>query len=317
MAKTTTALGILTTAAAGAALMYLFDPEKGEERRDKLTGIAGNALEAAGSYAGDTWGSMSEKLHDLAGDLQDRASDFASDHDTGHLKDQISKLASYATALGSKLSDRASSWRDSASDMADDVSGRVGNLRDRAGNISEKGASYFQRERHGVGTAAAIGAGGIGMLAIGAGLVYFLDPDHGEERRNSAINLANKTVGDIGDFAGKCGNYLRDQFSGVSSAAEDVYGNVSERASGMMKNVQGRFSGGENQGTQDTTLIDQVRSQLSDMFPAARGLQIDCSNGKLTLSGTVPASDYDRIVETARAIPGVNEFDNQLQTAGA
>jgi osmotically-inducible protein OsmY len=81
-----------------------------------------------------------------------------------------------------------------------------------------------------------------------------------------------------------------------------------------MGNVTGRMSGGE--GNQDTSLIDLVRSQLSDMFPAARGLQINASEGKLTLSGLVPATDYDRIIETVCAIPGVTQFDNQLQTAG-
>ncbi len=51
------------------------------------------------------------------------------------------------------------------------------------------------------------------------------------------------------------------------------------------------------------------------MFPSVRGLQISRSNGKLTLTGSVPAGDYNRILETVRAIPGVTDFDNQLQTA--
>ncbi len=284
--------------AAGAALMYLLDPEKGRQRREKITHLAGDALESAGNYAGNTWQSVSEKVSDIAGDLQDRAGDFASEHDSSYIKDQLGKLAGYATVLGSKLTNRASNLRDCAADTANDV--------------ADHGASYFKRERHGYGTAAAIGAGGIGMLAIGAGLVYFLDPDHGQERRVGAINCANRFVGEVGEFAGKCGTYLRDKFSGVTSGARDLAENVSDHAGDVMQSVASRFS---DAATIGATLIDQVRSQLSDRFPSARDLRINHSNGKLTLTGSVPASDYDRILETVRAIPGVTDFDNQLQTA--
>jgi len=51
--------------------------------------------------------------------------------------------------------------------------------------------------------------GGVAMLALGAALVYLLDPDLGESRRNSIRNRVHDSITDTGEFFRRAGSRIR------------------------------------------------------------------------------------------------------------
>lgn len=66
----------------------------------------------------------------------------------------------------------------------------------------------------------------------------------------------------------------------------------------------------------DRRLADSIRMTLMSNSAIARDLasiRITSLNGVVTLSGTVPSQEQsDRIFDTVRSLPGVNQVDNQL-----
>jgi hypothetical protein len=53
-------------------------------------------------------------------------------------------------------------------------------------------------------------AGGAVLLALGAALVYLLDPDRGESRRTSIRNRVHDSITDTGEFFRRAGGRIRE-----------------------------------------------------------------------------------------------------------
>src|SRR4051794_18790417 len=88
-------MSLLGGAGVGAALMYLFDPDLGEQRRHDVRDVAGQALSSTG-----------EALHSTAHGAADTARSVAS------------RIGDYAHSLADSAGGQASSWTDRAADMA-------------------------------------------------------------------------------------------------------------------------------------------------------------------------------------------------------
>jgi gas vesicle protein len=86
---------LIIGAAAGAAVVYLNDPEKGRQRRDKLTRQANDALEQV-------------RESDLAAQVQERASELASaaadkaDEVRGVAEETVDEMTSDDSTTGSR-----------------------------------------------------------------------------------------------------------------------------------------------------------------------------------------------------------------------
>jgi len=78
-------------------------------------------------------------------------------------------------------------------------------------------------------------AGGIGL---GAGLLYLLDPDEGERRRNRIVSGARQfgtnIAGSASDLLTSAGDYASDTASGVSKSTRRFASNRADEASGMV-----------------------------------------------------------------------------------
>lgn len=128
-------------------------------------------------------------------------------------------------------------------------------------------------------------------LGLGAGLMYLLDPDRGKRRRAlirdralHASRVANREVN-------KRINDLRN------------------RAYGLAKHTEGLFWTRE---VSDGQLTGQIRSKLGRLTSHPHAVTTNVENGKVTLSGHIPAGEVGHLVCGVSAIPGVVEVENKL-----
>ena len=129
-------------------------------------------------------------------------------------------------------------------------------------------------------------------IGLGAGLMYFLDPQHGLRRRTMVIDKANRFVNNIDDS--------------IDIAVEDAR----NRARGMLSEMTARLS---DQGAPDWILEERVRSNLGRLARHTRALDVRADGGRVYLSGPVLREEEDAVVKTALRTRGVYGVENQLQ----
>jgi len=284
------ASSILGGAGIGAALMYIFDPDQGKRRReyiaDHAQDIAGNAWDTVsnqarniGSTAADYTSSAANATRDTARSLYDSARDVASGW------------------LG-RASDATAGARDRASDFLDDASD-WGNDQYQAAKKSYKrgitrAASALGAEQHGISVAGAAFTA-LTTLAIGAGLMYLLDPKAGAQRRRM---VRDKTM----DAARQTG-------SAVSSAAQTV----GRKMSDAYESVTGKAKAkAEELAIEAKDLSSHVMHELNQRW-AGNSIHADVEEGRVKLTGYASSNDVENILSVVRSIPGVIEVDNQLE----
>lgn len=125
-------------------------------------------------------------------------------------------------------------------------------------------------------------------LGLGAGLMYFMDPQHGERRRTMIREKANDFVNNINDS--------------IDMSVE----NARMKARGVLTEMTAKLG---NEGTTDWILEERVRNSLGRM---ARGVNIAADAGRITLTGPVLRENADMIVNTAMRTRGVYGVENQL-----
>lgn len=129
-------------------------------------------------------------------------------------------------------------------------------------------------------------------IGLGAGLMYFLDPQHGTRRRTMVIDRANRFVNNIDES--------------IDIAVEDAR----NRARGMLSEMTARLS---DQGAPDWILEERVRSNLGRLARHTRALDIRAESGRIYLNGPVLRGEEDAIVKAALRTRGVYGVENQLQ----
>lgn len=129
-------------------------------------------------------------------------------------------------------------------------------------------------------------------LGVGAGLMYFLDPQHGTRRRTMVIDKANRFVNNMDES--------------IDVAVEDAR----NRARGVLSEMTARLS---DQGAPDWILEERVRSNLGRLARHTRALDIRADGGRIYLSGPVLREDEDAVVKAALRTRGVHGVENQLQ----
>jgi osmotically-inducible protein OsmY len=69
---------------------------------------------------------------------------------------------------------------------------------------------------------------------------------------------------------------------------------------------------GGSENVDDQTLTSRVRSELGRSTRNISGLNVRCSNGRVTLTGTAPDAEISSIVGIITGIRGVSGIDNQI-----
>ena len=198
-------IALIGGAGIGAAMMYLFDPDQGTQRRQDVAHTAKEAVAATGDAVGAT---LHEAGH-TARSMAERISDYARNLAT----DAGERLTNIGSRAGRRARETARSAATSAQNYVADATQHADDLRHRL--TDRAGAN----ESHPYRMATGITAGSLAILGLGAGLMYFLDPQRGRTRRallrDKTVSFARRT----GHQARRYGRHLGHRLQGVAHQA--------------------------------------------------------------------------------------------------
>jgi gas vesicle protein len=330
--RTEDTLCLVGGALLGAAAMYLLDPETGERRRRRLAAAAENAYENARESIGEGW----QRLAERTGDWSESASGYTQGlaEKAGDIASGLAAGAGGYLSSGKKSADeashRAGKWGSSlmgraheayerargavsdyghsgrrlfgrAGDTGEVISARAKRLGRRAGKAGSSIRAIFtgEEEREGFG-AFGITSTALTCCAVGAGLMYFMDPERGRYRRNWVADKATH-------FARTTGRSMRATGRNLANRARGTAYEAAEKARNM--------TGYEGQVGSEQ-LVNRVRSGMGHVISNPSQVQIMAdANGIVTLTGIIPASESEVLCATVRGIPGVIEVINRLDTS--
>jgi len=129
-------------------------------------------------------------------------------------------------------------------------------------------------------------------LGLGAGLMFFYDPQLGNRRRALVRDKINSLVNNVDDS--------------VDVALEDMR----NRARGVLAELSAKLS---DQGAPDWILEERVRTNLGRLARRSGAVQVQADGGRIYLMGPVLREDVDAIVKMAARTRGVHGVENQLQ----
>jgi uncharacterized membrane protein len=129
-------------------------------------------------------------------------------------------------------------------------------------------------------------------LGVGAGIAYFFDPKHGEDRRTLLRDKANNLVSQMDDS--------------IYAAVEDTR----NKTRGVLSEWTAKLS---NQDNPDWVLAERVRSALGRLSPHSREVRVRADEGQIHLSGSILKEERDVIMRAASRTRGVREVIDELQ----
>jgi uncharacterized membrane protein len=129
-------------------------------------------------------------------------------------------------------------------------------------------------------------------IGLGAGMMYFLDPQQGTRRRAMVRDRANRFVTNLDDS--------------IDRAMEDAR----NRTRGMLSEMTARLS---DQDAPDWILEERVRSNLGRLARHVRAVTVTADGGIIYLNGPVLREDEEAIVKAALRTRGVHGVENRLQ----
>jgi len=129
-------------------------------------------------------------------------------------------------------------------------------------------------------------------MGVGAGLMYFLDPQYGNRRRAMIRDKANSVV------------------NNMDNSLDAVREDVRNRIRGVLSELTARVS---DPGAPDWILEERVRSNLGRATRHSRAVQIRADGGRIHLSGPALRDERDALVKAASRTRGVYGVEDELQ----
>jgi len=130
-------------------------------------------------------------------------------------------------------------------------------------------------------------------LGVGAGLMYFTDPDRGRRRRA----------------------LVRDRFYSFFARSgrglDKAWRDASNRSQGIIAEAR-RLAWGAGEAPDDV-LAARVRSKLGRVSSHPHAIRVTARDGEITLEGPVLVDEQQRIVDAVRGVSGVREVHDRTQ----
>jgi hypothetical protein len=133
-------------------------------------------------------------------------------------------------------------------------------------------------------------------FALGAALMFFLDPDSGRRRRALVRE--------------KSGRYARE--TGERQAA--LARHARNRVHGAMATIRQRIH--PDDVIEDAVLLERVRAALGHVVPDPHAVDIRVRCGTVILKGPARQEQIAELVACAQGVNGVREVENRLSLAG-
>lgn len=129
-------------------------------------------------------------------------------------------------------------------------------------------------------------------IALGAGVMYLLDPDRGGRRRALVRDKMIRGLHVTNDAMGKLGRDLRNRSVGIASEARNLF---------------------DRSKPDDTVLESRIHTQLGRLVSHPGAIDVTVRDGEVQLHGPVLASEVARLVRSIAGMRGVQRLDNQLE----
>jgi uncharacterized protein YwbE len=129
-------------------------------------------------------------------------------------------------------------------------------------------------------------------LGIGAGLMFFLDPERGRRRRALIQNKLTRSSNISLDGLGATGRDLR------------------HRAEGAAARVRGIWS---RRPVHDTVLVERVRARLGRLVSHPHAIDVEARDGQVILRGPILQSEVKRLIRDIERVHGVRGVVNALE----
>ena len=129
-------------------------------------------------------------------------------------------------------------------------------------------------------------------VALGAALVFVLDPDRGSRRRalvRDKIVRGSRLTGEALDAT------VRD---------------MQNRARGIAATARGRL---RHEEVDDTRLVERVRARLGRVCSHPHAIDVEVRDGEVTLRGPALADEVHSLLTTAASVRGVHAVVNDLE----
>jgi uncharacterized membrane protein/CBS domain-containing protein len=132
----------------------------------------------------------------------------------------------------------------------------------------------------------------LGSLGLGAGLMYFLDPNRGKRRRALARDQAVHLTKTANKQLNRTAVDLRNRAQGVWFEAERLF---------------------EEQDLTDEKLNGKIRSKIGRLTSHPHQIKTEVKDGKLILKGFVLNDEEELVLNGVASICGVREVVNELE----
>lgn len=132
----------------------------------------------------------------------------------------------------------------------------------------------------------------LGALALGAALMYTLDPDKGRRRRAIGRDKARSVLLDAREAVGVTRRDIAHRLDGLRARFDRL---VRRRPA-----------------PDDLQLIERVRARMGRLVAHPHAIQVGAYRGKVTLSGPILAREVDPLLDTLRNVWGVVEIEDRL-----
>jgi hypothetical protein len=133
----------------------------------------------------------------------------------------------------------------------------------------------------------------LGYVGLGVGIMYMLDPRSGRRRRAVVRDKAMS-------YWYRTGRTLQKTSRDVGNRTRGLMFKASKQL--RQANVPA-----------DTVLVARVLAQIGHVMARPGDLDVTAQAGRVTLSGSVPASERERLLSTVASVAGVTEVVNRLQ----
>src|SRR3954447_9432636 len=130
-------------------------------------------------------------------------------------------------------------------------------------------------------------------MGLGAGLMYFFDPDLGRRRRALLADQMTHTCCTLEDFFGEA---TRD---------------LSTRARGLPATLDHRMR--NEPPPSDEVLVERVRAMLGRYVSHPRAIQVAAMRGHVVLRGPILASEVDGLRPAIASVWGVVDVADELE----
>jgi len=133
----------------------------------------------------------------------------------------------------------------------------------------------------------------LGLVGLGAFVMYIFDPVAGRRRRAIARDKMNRLMHTTRDAVDVTSRDLKNRLTGLAAEAKRFVrpGHVS-----------------------DPVLTERVRSKLGAWVSHPGSIDVKAVNGKVILSGPILASEVERLISSVSSLRHVREVENRLET---